>query len=172
MRRRSSTAAIRSELTPTRRRPVLDIYQPTGWTASSLFPSSNQAAITHELSKPLLPAISLGGTPLRTTFNPSYFPWKNGYEGFQYRDDLSWTKGRHQFKFGVSWLHDYKNQELQANTNGTATFNKTHSLLTASSTWCWAWRTTGTSSSTCTARTGLIITTASIVMTTGMSLRG
>jgi Carboxypeptidase regulatory-like domain len=96
---------------------------PTGWTATSLFPASNQAAITHGLKQPIMPAISLGGTPLGATWNPSYYPWKNGYEGFQYRDDLSWTKGRHQFKFGVSWLHDYKNQELQANTNGTATFN-------------------------------------------------
>ncbi len=96
---------------------------PTGWTATSLFPSSNQAAITHGLAAPNMPAISLGGTPLGATWNPSYYPWKNGYEGFQWRDDLSWTKGRHQFKFGVSWLHAYKNQELQANTNGTATFN-------------------------------------------------
>ena len=33
------------------------------------------------------------------------------------------TGGRHQFKFGVSWLHDPKNQQLQANTQGTAVFN-------------------------------------------------
>ncbi len=99
------------------------ISQPAGWTATSLFPDSNQSAITHGLSAPNMPAISLGGTPLGATWNPSYYPWKNGYEGFQWRDDLSWTKGRHQFKFGVSWFHFYKNQELQANTNGTATFN-------------------------------------------------
>jgi hypothetical protein len=89
---------------------------PTGWTASSLFPVAN-----NRLGR--LPGISLGGTPLGASWNPSYYPWKNGYEGFQYRDDLSWTKGRHQFKFGVSWLHTYKNQELQANTNGTANFS-------------------------------------------------
>src|SRR5207248_8800840 len=28
----------------------------------------------------------------------------------------------HQFKFGFSWLHAVKNQELQANTQGTAAF--------------------------------------------------
>jgi hypothetical protein len=56
-------------------------------------------------------------------WSESYYPWRNGYEGFEYRDDLSWTKGRHQFKFGFSWLHDYKNQQLQANTQGTAAFN-------------------------------------------------
>ena len=78
-----------------------------------------------------MPAIQLQGTPLNATWNPSYFPWKNGYEGFQYRDDLSWTKGRHQFKFGVSWLHDYKNQQLQANTNGTAIFNSSTSPATS-----------------------------------------
>jgi hypothetical protein len=99
------------------------IKQPAGWSATSLFPSSDQAAITHGLGAPLMPAIAIGGTPLGATYTPSYYPWKNGFEGFQYRDDLSWSKGRHQFKFGVSWLHDYKNQELQALTNGTATFN-------------------------------------------------
>ncbi len=110
-------------LTPTAAAGV-NIFQPSGWTATSLFPSSNQAAITHGLAKPILPAITLNGAPLQQNWNPAYFPWKNGYEGFQYRDDISWTKGRHQFKFGVGWLHTYKNQELQANTNGTATFNQ------------------------------------------------
>jgi hypothetical protein len=59
-------------------------------------------------------------------WSESYYPWKNGYEGFEYRDDVSWTKGRHQLKFGVSWLHDYKNQQLQANTQGTAAFNSSN----------------------------------------------
>ena len=36
---------------------------------------------------------------------------------------MSWTRGRHQFKFGFSWLHAVKNQELQANTNGTFAFS-------------------------------------------------
>jgi hypothetical protein len=87
---------------------------PTGWTGTSLFPTAN-----NRMGR--MPALSINGLP---GWNPSYFPWKNGYEGFQYRDDLSWTKGRHQFKFGVSWLHTYKNQELQANTNGTANFDQ------------------------------------------------
>jgi len=90
--------------------------QPPGWSATSFFPIAD-----NELSR--MPEIDLQGTPLNVNWSPSYYPWKNGYEAFQYRDDLSWTKGRHQFKFGVSWLHDYKNQQLQANTNGTAAFN-------------------------------------------------
>lgn len=96
--------------------PGGSFVQPSGWTASSFFsPSLNDL---HRL-----PQINLQGTPLNVQWSSSYFPWKNGYEGFEPRDDLSWTKGVHQFKFGFSWLHDYKNQQLQANTQGTASFN-------------------------------------------------
>jgi hypothetical protein len=89
--------------------------QPSGWTATSLFPTANNFMTR-------MPALVTSGT-LGAQWNPQYFPWKNGYEGFQYRDDLSWQRGRHQLKFGFSYLHDYKNQELQANTNGTANFD-------------------------------------------------
>lgn len=92
------------------------IAQPSGWNAQSFFPTANNL-----MTK--MPALTLNGQPLGATWNPSYYPWRNGYEGFQYKDDLSWTKGRHQFKFGASWLHAYKNQQLQANTNGTFTFD-------------------------------------------------
>jgi hypothetical protein len=89
---------------------------PSGWTATSFFPVADNAGQD-------MPEVDLQGSPLNTTWTESYFPWKNGYEGFDYRDDLSWTRGRHQFKFGFAWLHDYKNQQLQANTQGTAVFN-------------------------------------------------
>src|SRR5579859_39500 len=89
---------------------------PSGWTASSFFPLAN-----NRMSR--MPGVTISGTAPNSTWNPSYYPWKNGYEGFEYRDDLSWTKGRHQMKFGFSWLHDYKNQELQYNTNGVVTFD-------------------------------------------------
>ncbi|MGB6692114.1 MAG: TonB-dependent receptor [Terracidiphilus sp.] len=96
--------------------PGGSFLQPSGWSATSFFPVS-QAAIND------MPEIDLQGVPLNVQWSESYYPWKNGYEGFEYRDDLSWTRGRHQFKYGFSWLHDYKNQQLQANTQGTAAFN-------------------------------------------------
>jgi hypothetical protein len=89
---------------------------PSAWTASSFFPVSDNVGTD-------MPEIDLQGSPLNTNWSEAYYPWKNGYEGFEYRDDLSWTKGRHQLKFGFSLLHDYKNQQLQANTQGTAQFN-------------------------------------------------
>jgi hypothetical protein len=90
--------------------------QPSGWSAVSFFPVANNLMTR-------MPEIQLQGTPLNTTWSPSYYPWRNGYEGFQYKDDLSWTKGRHFFKFGGGWMHAYKNQQLQYNTNGTAVFS-------------------------------------------------
>jgi hypothetical protein len=93
--------------------------QPTGWSATSFFPVGDAA--TNDM-----PEIDLQGSPLNVNWSESYYPWKNGYEGFEYRDDLSYTKGRHQFKFGASLLHDYKNQQLQANTQGTAAFNSSN----------------------------------------------
>jgi hypothetical protein len=106
-------------LTPIAGPGGIPFVKPSGWSATSFFPDAN-----NRMNR--MPEIQLQGSPLNVTWSPSYFPWKNGYEGFQYRDDISWTKGRHQFKFGASWLHDYKNQELQANTNGTAVFNSSN----------------------------------------------
>jgi len=93
--------------------------KPSGWNATTFFPDEN-----NRMNR--LPEVQLQGSPINVTWSPSYYPWKNGYEGFQYRDDVSWTKGRHQFKFGASVLHTYKNQELQYNTNGVTTFNSSN----------------------------------------------
>jgi hypothetical protein len=92
---------------------------PSGWTAQSFFPVSDNVGDD-------MPEIDLQGSPLNVDWSESYYPWRNGYEGFEYRDDLSWTKGKHQFKYGFSWLHDYKNQQLQANTQGSAAFNSSN----------------------------------------------
>ncbi|MGH9604990.1 MAG: carboxypeptidase regulatory-like domain-containing protein [Terracidiphilus sp.] len=95
------------------------IALPSGWSASSFFPVSDNAGSD-------FPAINLQGSPLNQSWNESYWPWKNGYEGFEYRDDVSWIKGHHDFKFGVDYFHYYKNQQLQANTQGTASFNSSN----------------------------------------------
>jgi hypothetical protein len=101
-------------LSPVKGPGLTTFSQPNGWAATSFFP----VGLNREAR---LPEVRLGG-PYNTVWSPSYFPWKNSYFGYEPRDDVSWTRGRHQFKFGFSWLHDVKNQELQANTNGTAIF--------------------------------------------------
>src|SRR5213595_1249945 len=88
--------------------------QPSGWTGTTFFPVANNFGTR-------LPEVRLLA-PYNTTWSSAYFPWKNSYFGYEPRDDVSWSRGRHQLKFGVSWLHAVKNQELQANTQGTAAF--------------------------------------------------
>lgn len=95
--------------------PVGVFTQPQGWTGTTFFPSAN-----NRLNR--MPEIQLGA-PYGRNWSSSYFPWKNSFMGYETRDDLSWNKGVHQLKFGFSWLHAPKNQELQANTQGTAVFN-------------------------------------------------
>ena len=92
------------------------ILPPSGWNATSLFPPADNAGKD-------MPAISLNGSPFGASWNESYYPWHNGFEGFQYRDDVSWIKGHHQFKFGGEFFHFYKNQQLQADTQGQASFS-------------------------------------------------
>ncbi|HEV2135811.1 MAG TPA: TonB-dependent receptor [Terracidiphilus sp.] len=92
------------------------ILPPSGWNATSFFPPADNAGKD-------MPAISLNGSPFGASWSESYYPWKNGFEGFQYRDDVSWIKGHHQFKFGGEWFHFYKNQQLQADTQGQASFS-------------------------------------------------
>ena len=95
--------------------PVGISAQPDGWSATSFFPVANNVGSR-------MPEIQLQA-PYNVTWSSSYFPWKNSFFGYEPRDDVSWTHGKHQFKFGFSWLHAVKNQQLQANTQGTAVFN-------------------------------------------------
>ncbi|MEO6982975.1 MAG: carboxypeptidase-like regulatory domain-containing protein [Edaphobacter sp.] len=93
--------------------PVGIFAQPDGWDAGSFFTGNNA------LNR--LPEIDLGA-PYGTTWNAQYFPWKNAAMDYQTRDDLSWSHGKHNFKFGASWMHFIKNQQLQFNTQGTYGF--------------------------------------------------
>jgi len=94
--------------------PGGSFVQPSGWTGTTFFPVANNFGTR-------LPEVRLGA-PYNTTWSSAYFPWKNSYFGYEPRDDVSWSHGKHQLKFGFSWLHAVKNQELQANTQGTAAF--------------------------------------------------
>jgi Carboxypeptidase regulatory-like domain len=89
--------------------------QPPGWSASSFFTGNNPDN--------RLPQIAFNGGPINTTWTAIYWPWHNSYLDYQIRDDLSWTKGKHVFKFGASYMREDKNQQLQADTEGDYTFS-------------------------------------------------
>jgi Carboxypeptidase regulatory-like domain len=69
-----------------------------------------------------IPSINLAGTT-GADYTANWTPWNNKADDYQIRDDISWTKGAHQLKFGASWALYRKAQDAFANTEGNFTFN-------------------------------------------------
>jgi len=69
-----------------------------------------------------IPSIQLGGST-GANYTANWTPWNNKADSYQIRDDVSWTKGRHQFKMGGGWLLYKKVQDWFKNTQGGFNFN-------------------------------------------------
>jgi hypothetical protein len=69
-----------------------------------------------------IPDINLSGST-NTHYTVNWLPWNNTANDYQVRDDLSWVKGAHQFKFGFGWALYEKAQDYFAETQGGFTFN-------------------------------------------------
>jgi Carboxypeptidase regulatory-like domain len=92
------------------------IGRPSGFSVPELFPGNNDNRI---------PSIILGGGE-NAQYDIGSWPWHNKADDYQVRDDLSWTHGNHQFKFGASWMLYKKIQDLFGNTQGNFNFNGTY----------------------------------------------
>ena len=69
------------------------------------------------------PVINLNaGGKTGSRYDPNWNPWVNAANSYQLRDDLSWTKGAHQVKFGGGWLNFRKLQPLQVSAEGSFGF--------------------------------------------------
>jgi hypothetical protein len=71
-----------------------------------------------------IPNIDVSGI---ANFEISSWPWHNKADDYQIRDDVSWTKGAHQFKIGGSWALYKKVQDLFGQTQGGFSYNGTYS---------------------------------------------
>jgi Carboxypeptidase regulatory-like domain len=69
-----------------------------------------------------IPSINLSDQT-GSDYTVNWMPWNNKADDYQIRDDLSWTRGAHQLKFGFSWAIYKKIQDAFANTQGNFTFN-------------------------------------------------
>jgi Carboxypeptidase regulatory-like domain len=69
-----------------------------------------------------IPSINLNGST-GTDYTSNWTPWINSANDYQLRDDVSWTRGAHQLKFGFSWALYKKVQDYFANTQGNFNFN-------------------------------------------------
>jgi Carboxypeptidase regulatory-like domain len=104
----------RINIVPAPGNSLSSLSEPTGYENARLFPGPN--------TDDRLPSILLQGST-GANFDISSWPWHNVANDYQIRDDISWTKGSHQFKMGGSWALYKKVQELFGETQGTFGFN-------------------------------------------------
>ena len=88
---------------------------PPSFTFNRVFANTSANALNR------LPSISLGN--LGTNYTSAWEPWVNTANDYQIRDDVSWTKGAHQFRIGAGWALYAKVQDYFANTQGGFNFN-------------------------------------------------
>jgi hypothetical protein len=87
---------------------------PSGFTFNRLFTGPNA------LSR--IPSINLNGST-GSNYTSVWEPWVNKADDYQIRDDISWTKGKHQLKIGGSWALYKKIQDVFTNTQGNFNFD-------------------------------------------------
>jgi hypothetical protein len=73
-----------------------------------------------------LPAISIG-SPYNISYTPGWWPWTNTWRSYQWKDDILWTHGSHNMKFGGSIMYTHKNQQFQLNSGGSFNFDSSAS---------------------------------------------
>jgi hypothetical protein len=94
------------------------VSAPSNFTFNPFFPHTGDG--TNVQSR--IPSIQLSGST-GTNYTVNWMPWNNKADSYQIRDDVSWTKGRHQLKMGGSWLLYKKIQDWFKNTQGGFVFN-------------------------------------------------
>ena len=83
--------------------------------------SANSRLFTGPNNMSRIPNITLNGQS-GANFQISSWPWRNKADDYQIRDDVSWTRGTHQFRLGGSWAIYKKVQDLFGTTQGAFTF--------------------------------------------------
>ena len=94
------------------------VSAPSGFTFAPFFPHTGDGE--NVLTR--IPSIQLNGST-GTNYTVNWMPWNNKADSYQIRDDVSWTKGRHQLKMGGGWLYYAKVQDWFKNTQGNFQFN-------------------------------------------------
>ena len=94
--------------------PTNLVSAPSSFTFTRLFTGPN--------ASDRIPSVNLSGVT-GSNYTINWMPWNNKADDYQFRDDLSWTRGAHQLKFGFSWALYKKTQDAFANTQGNFTFS-------------------------------------------------
>jgi Carboxypeptidase regulatory-like domain len=94
--------------------PLGVVSAPADFEFNRLFTGPNQLT--------RIPSIQLNGST-GADYTSNWTPWTNAANDYNLRDDVSWTHGAHQMKFGFSWALYKKLQTYFANTQGNFQFN-------------------------------------------------
>src|SRR5579884_3457536 len=93
----------------------LGIFQaPSGFTFNRIFTGANVDNRIPEVRLEQATGID---------YTSNWTPWNNTADDYQIKDDLSWTKGSHQFKIGGGWAIYKKVQDYFASTQGNFVFD-------------------------------------------------
>ena len=92
------------------------VSAPSSFTFNRIFAANSANALNR------IPEIHLSGST-GADYTTTWEPWKNTANDYQIRDDLSWTKGTHQLRFGGGWAFYSKVQDYFATTQGSFTFD-------------------------------------------------
>ncbi len=85
---------------------------PSGWSVNKYFANGSKS----------VPNMHFNGA-YGVQENPGSAPWHNAANDYEPKIDISYTKGKHQMKFGASFNKYDKNQKLFLNAQGDMTFN-------------------------------------------------
>ena len=94
--------------------PVGLVSAPSAFTFNRYFDGPN--------NEDRIPSILLRGST-GSRYSSGITPWRNSANDYQLRDDVSWTRGRHQFKIGGSWMLYQKVQDWPQATQGQFILN-------------------------------------------------
>ncbi len=87
---------------------------PSGWNSKQFFPAVNTSN--------KLPTINIS-VPFAMNYDPSRWPWNNTWRAYQWKDDVSWSRGAHNIRFGGDYMYNKKFQPTDQNIGGAFTFN-------------------------------------------------
>src|ERR1039458_3099545 len=84
----------------------------TGWAvhdanATAPFENDTVPNLFDSNTADKLPGFNIGA-PYNIGYSPGWWPWYNTWRSWQGKDDFSWSHGRHNLKFGGSYMYTHK----------------------------------------------------------------
>jgi hypothetical protein len=97
--------------------PSANTFLPSGWSVAPV-------VVPFTVSRKIFPGISGFGNPYGTAEDTATEPYHNAAQDYEPKVDISYTTGKHQFKFGYSYMRYTKNQMLYGDAQGDYGFGQ------------------------------------------------